>query len=183
MAAEENTPERWLPVVGFEGYYEVSELGRVRSLDRVVRSRYRSNWKMTGRIIRPSRDGGGYLGVNLSANGRKCRGVIHRLVLAAFVGPIPDGHEVDHWDFDRANNRLSNLRYATSEKNRRRIDDNGRRPKGENHNSSFLTAVQVREIRLRCANGERQRSVAQSFGISQGHVGLIVSRRRWAHLA
>lgn len=108
--------EQWRPVVGYEGIYEVSDHGRVRSLDRFnhIGRRYR------GRVLRPSTDRGGYQRVVLSQNGNCKTAKIHSLVLEAFVGPRPDGLHVCHGDSNPANNHLSNLRYATQSENQGR---------------------------------------------------------------
>jgi hypothetical protein len=103
------TMERWLPVPGFEGMYEVSDMGRVRSWKR---------WGVDGaRILKPHPDGDGYLKVALHRDSKRFDVAIHRLVPLAFIGPPPQGHEVRHLDGDPANNHLSNLRYGTQFEN------------------------------------------------------------------
>lgn len=183
MAIENPTAEEWRAVVGYEGFYEVSDLGRVRSLDRTIQRKGQGPHTIKGRVLSPSPDGGGYLGVMLSVHGKARRAVIHRIVLLAFCGMPGEGEQADHINFDRSDNRLCNLRWIHHSENSRRIDQNGRRPTGESHRSSVLDAEDVRAIRMRCASGERQRTVAESFGISQCHVALIVLRRRWASVA
>lgn len=108
--------EQWRPVIGYEGWYEVSDRGRVRSLDRVVthRNGRQSRWK--GKILKPMRDTGGHHRVALQRNGRAVFG-IHQLVMRAFGGPQPKGTQVLHWDDDRENNMLTNLRYGTPRDN------------------------------------------------------------------
>ena len=119
--------EEWRPVVGYEGLYEVSDAGRVRSLSREVRTG-RGTRMVDGRILSPARGVGGYPVVSLSNGGARVRPV-HRLVLEAFVGPRPAGTECCHGDGDPENNRLSNLRWDTHESN---MDDQRRH--GTNHN-------------------------------------------------
>jgi hypothetical protein len=110
--------EIWRPVVGYEGLYEVSDLGNVRSLDReVVGVRYGKEvtWKLKGKMLKPCQDGNyGLLAVKLPlARTRK----IHRLVMEAFVGPCPENMEVCHWNGIPSDNRLENLRYDTHSAN------------------------------------------------------------------
>lgn len=106
--------ERWLPVVGFEGSYEVSDHGRVRGLDRIGAAGQR----VAGRVLTPTPNSHGYPAVTLYGNGLRRVGKVHRLVLEAFVGPCPDGMEACHGpDRDQTNNRLSNLRWGTSSEN------------------------------------------------------------------
>jgi hypothetical protein len=101
--------ERWLPVPGYETAYEVSDHGRVRSLDRRVPSGQGKTRIARGRILRPSLVHG-HPAVSL---GRVRKEYVHALVLQAFVGPAPDGMECCHGDGVRTNNHLSNLRWGT----------------------------------------------------------------------
>ena len=109
--------ERWLPVDEYGGAYEVSNLGRVRSVDRTRLGRNGFPQPIRGRVLNAHRNVGGYQQVRLSLNGKKHGHYVHRLVMAAFVGPCPLGHEVDHIDNKPANNTLSNLRYVTPQEN------------------------------------------------------------------
>lgn len=107
--------ERWLPIAGFESY-EVSDMGRVRSLPRVVQ-RGGHPYTIRGRILKPRFDDQGRQGVCLFHEGTKRQARIHLLVLEAFVGSRPPGMEGCHWDDDNSNNRLSNLRWDTRSSN------------------------------------------------------------------
>lgn len=124
--------ENWKPVVGYEGLYEVSDLGNVRSIDRFIPT---SNgllqfWK--GKPIRPSwvgRKKCQHLGVRLTDSGRKRNNhKVHLLVLEAFVCSRPEGMQGCHYDDNRANNRLSNLRWDTPAGNQRDLRRNGLNP-------------------------------------------------------
>jgi NUMOD4 motif/HNH endonuclease len=115
------TAERWRPVPGYEGAYEVSDLGRVRSLRRTV---IRSNGRATvvrQRILRQSQyvaDGRGtYRRVVLSKGGQAKNFTVHILVMIAFVGPRPQGMDICHENGDGKDNRLVNLRYDTHKAN------------------------------------------------------------------
>lgn len=101
--------EVWVPIGGYEGSYEVSDAGRVKSLPR--RSRLQE------KILSGHRDKGGYRVVNLSRNSKSRPRRVHQLVLLAFVGPCPDGHEACHNDGDPGNNSVSNLRWDTKSAN------------------------------------------------------------------
>lgn len=105
--------ERWLPVVGWEGLYEVSDQGRVRSLPREVNNRWGTTCRRSGRLLAPVARKDGYLHVTLYDSGKQRHRPIHVLVLEAFVGPRPDGHVACHWDGDRRNASLGNLRWDT----------------------------------------------------------------------
>lgn len=110
FTSEEIQNEKWKSVVGYIGYYEVSDLGRVRS----ARS---GRGTTANRLLKTPRDTDGYPRVRLSRFGKAVDVNVHVLVAAAFLGPCPDGHEVDHKDQVRANTRLANLQYLTHSAN------------------------------------------------------------------
>lgn len=109
-----NAEERWLPVVGLEAWYEVSDLGRVRR----VRA---ASGEMISRLLKPSVNSDGYLtvGVGETRYTRRTRPV-HLLVADAFMGPRGDGLEVDHVDGDKKNPRRTNLEAVSHGENIRR---------------------------------------------------------------
>ena len=110
--------ERWKPVSGYEGLYEVSSHGRVRSLDRNVTRSDGQVHRYKGKLLRtPLSTGGGYPFVRLSAQGKTQVRTVHSLVAEAFIGTRPEGMEVCHNDGNPANNRLDNLRYGTPSEN------------------------------------------------------------------
>lgn len=108
------TTEIWLSIPGYEGSYEVSNLGRVRSLDR-VNSR---GWSLKGKILSPI-DAGRYYQNTLTKDGKGVKYLTHRLVLEAFVGPPGKDEQGCHNDGNSKNNHLSNLRWDTSSANQR----------------------------------------------------------------
>lgn len=109
--------EIWKPVVGYEGLYEVSNLGRVRSLDRYAKQPKGGLRLIKGRILNQYINRCGYLFVSLSKNGKVKKITIHRLVAQAFI-PNPDNlPEVNHKDECKTNNRADNLEYCTRKYN------------------------------------------------------------------
>jgi len=105
--------ETWKPVVGYEGRYEVSSLGRVKSLPRKdIRGRT-IRGRMLAQITHPS----GHIQVKLSLDGACKQGRVHRIVMLAFAGAQPAGCEVCHNDGNPANNSLTNLRWGTRSEN------------------------------------------------------------------
>lgn len=104
-------PEIWKPVLN--GWYEVSSLGRVRSVDRVTHDGRR--WK--GRVLKPAPSGNTRLMFNASVNGKKSTPCIHALVALKFLGPRPRGLVINHKDGNYLNNAASNLEYTTTAKN------------------------------------------------------------------
>lgn len=115
--------ENWLPVVGYEGLYEVSDLGKIRSVSRINRN----GVQIGGIVLRPGPQRKGYLTVSLiDKDGRKKSKRVHRLVLEAFVGPCPEGHLVRHLNDIPGDNRLGNLRWGTGSENQADARVNGR---------------------------------------------------------
>ena len=110
--------EEWRPVRGFEGFYEVSTRGRVRSVPRVVEYRDGRVREYEGVVLAQSDNGYGYRVVTLSRS-KSCKKVrlVHQLVMEAFFGPRPEGLDTCHRDNDKTNNSLGNLRYDTRESN------------------------------------------------------------------
>lgn len=106
--------EQWRDVIGYEGYYQVSNLGRVRSVDRVVRHSRGGTRKLKGKILRLSpMDGGGHLAVHLCKKGTRLDIGVHRLVAAAWIGPRPIGQQVRHGSNGVSDNSVSNLCYGS----------------------------------------------------------------------
>ena len=118
--------EEWRDVPGYEGMYQVSDLGRVRSLDRVVGHRYGGTRRMKGRVLRQVPNQGGYLQVFLSRDSKPRNFAVHRLVAEAFIGPCPKHHEVLHGAKGQRCNKASNLRYGTSKENSQDAIERGR---------------------------------------------------------
>lgn len=171
--------ERWLPVVGWEGLYEVSDQGRVRSLDRVAPA-------VKGKILKPASHHSGYKHVILRNCGRNATCNIHVLVLTAFAGPRPDGAHCAHGDGDRSNNVASNLRWATAEENAADRDAHGTTVRGGRHHKARLTEQTVLTIRARYVRSSYNRSnaalLAEEFGVPLQVVQRIVHRKTWTHV-
>lgn len=111
------TEERWLPVVGWEGLYEVSDQGRVRTVARYVSGRGGGKRLLKQQVRRLSTHPQGYRLITLKAGGRLEQRFVHDLVLTAFTGPRPPGLVTCHGDGDPANNRVENLRWDTQSEN------------------------------------------------------------------
>lgn len=112
------TTEIWRDIPGYEGAYQVSGYGRVRSLARKVRAVGRTGTEalrsVPPRVLRPGTLKSGHVSV---APGKGRSRDVHRLVLAAFIGPPPPGHEVLHRNHQPNDNRLVNLKYGTRSEN------------------------------------------------------------------
>lgn len=109
--------EQWRDVIDFEGSYEVSNLGRVRSLDRVVYHPRSGTMKLKGRVLRSPPDKDGHLIVGLHEGGVRCTRQVHQLVMATWIGPCPEGQEVCHGPKGVSDNSVGNLSYGTRGEN------------------------------------------------------------------
>jgi len=113
-------PEQWRPIVGFEGYYEVSDLGRVRRLPRIIRTSDGKKRPVPGCMLALDvLDSDGYPIVSICGHGARIRRQVHKIVLEAFVGPRPEGMVSRHLNGNPLDNRLSNLAYGTYSENAR----------------------------------------------------------------
>lgn len=167
----------WLAVPGWEGFYEVSDAGEVRSL--------RDNHG-TGRLrtVRPNPVATRYLRVTLSRPGRKQNVRLHKLVLLAFRGPPPTpAHEGAHANGDAHDCRLENLRWATRTENEYDKKAHGRALYGERHHQAKLTIEAVRELRQLRAAGWSALALGRRFGISNVAANNAATRRTWKHVA
>lgn len=159
--------EEWRAIPGFEGSYEVSNMGQIRSLDRVVPHKSCGTLHMKGRVLRPSISRG-YKHVQLLKDAKSRTMPIHKAVALAFIGPRPAGYDICHNDGDRLNNTAENLRYGT---------------RTENVQDMFIHDTNSRINQTHCVNGH-EFNEENTIWTKQGtRVCLACKRRRsreWA---
>lgn len=169
--------ENWRPVVGYAGFYEVSDLGNVRSLDRVdARGMLRK-----GRVLKSRVDtkGAGYRYTNLSLCGVPTKVNVHVLVLEAFIGLRPsDRHDACHDDGRRDNPALGNLRWDTKAGNWTDKWRHGTATAGEKNKRAVLTAELVEWVR-----DSRQSSLqlAPILGVASSTIRAVRLGQNWSH--
>jgi hypothetical protein len=168
---DDTTPERWLPVPDYEGLYEVSDMGQVRSLPRR---------NTAGGILRLQPDGRGYRRAFLSRNGVVKTVKVHRLVAAAFIGPCPEGQEVRHGPGGSSDDRAVNLSYGTAQQNVHDKYRDGTMARGERHGRAKLTEAIVGEIRMRYAAGAKVNALARQYGVGHATIGRVISGAGWS---
>lgn len=135
--------EVWRPVTGYEGIYEVSNLGRVKSLKR----RDCINSLRQARILRQNNDSDGYLMVNLCKDRGGVMAKVHRIVAAAFVVNVGKLPAVNHTDGNKKNNCVQNLEWCTNHQNILHAIETGlRNHRGEDNPASKLTNAEVLDI-------------------------------------
>ena len=165
--------ERWLPVVGFEGHYEVSDNGRVRSLGKMGRESL---------LLKQTQREEGHLQVSLCKHGIRTEHKVHRLVLIAFGGPAPDGHMCAHDNGIASDNRFSNLLWKTPLGNAADTIRHGRTNRGEKAPNSKLVASDIGRVFDLYRSGARVGAIARWFGMSHQQISKILRKQRWAHI-
>lgn len=109
--------EYWCDIEGFKGLYQVSDLGRVKSLDRVIIDKNGISYRNKSQILKPWNDGNGYMIVDLRKEGLRKTAKVHRLVAEAFIPNTLEKPQVNHIDGNKENNCLTNLEWCTSSEN------------------------------------------------------------------
>lgn len=173
--------EEWRPVVGYEGHYEVSNRGRVRSLSRVRRG----GGRLSDRILEPyvnRKDYGEYCETRLSRDGVARTRQVHALVARAFLGPCPDGYQVCHGPAGSLDNSVENLSYGTPAENAADMYRDGTVQTGSRNHNAKLTEEIVRMCRARSAAGETYAALAREFGVSGVTMNLAVRGINWRHV-
>lgn len=176
-----STEEKWLPVAGYENAYEVSDMGRVRSLDRWIPNRWGGKNLYKGTIICPELNHNGYFRLGLHRDGYLKMKFVHNLVAESFIGVKPEGYDYCHNDGIRTNNILSNLRYDTKESNQCDRRKHGTENIGIKHGMAKISEDDVREI-IRLKGIVTQKELSKRFGIVQSKISAIQRRQLWKHI-
>lgn len=167
VATHITAAEVWKPVVGYEGWYSASSLGRIRR-DKTW------NGTTAGLILKPQLQRNQYLRVYLWKNGNGRFVSVHRIVASAFHGRPESRMFVNHKNGDRTDNRPENLEWCTPAENSRHADVVlGKCYRGEKNRNAKLSDAQVVEIRQLLVNGHSGPSIAKRFGIAHSHVYRI----------
>lgn len=169
--------EEWRPVVGYEGFYSVSDQGNVRSEPRIARHHTGRPSHRAGKRLKQIDDSRGYLQVGLSKDGKVAIRKVSHLVAEAFLGPRQSGMEVCHNDGASKNNCAANLRYDTPKSNQNDRRKHGTMISGEACAFAKLTVSDVHDIRNAT---EKQKAIAMRFNITQPAVSMIRSGARWS---
>ncbi len=176
--------EIWKDIQGYEGLYQVSDLGRVKSLARTVyRKGFKGvdSWKPVGeRILVQTLSNHGYPAVNLAKAGVRSTHKVHRLVALHFLGPCPEGQEVRHRDANRANPTLTNLEYGTRKENCADAIRHGQMIGASNGNSKLKEddVRMIRKLSNVCAD-----HLGLRFGVTAGTVRNIWAGRTYRSVA
>lgn len=178
--------EIWKDIIGFEGYYQISSLGRVKGLDRIVPNiKPNTGYKHRHeRLLRPGLDAYGYPQVSLSRSAKYTYYKVHKLVCLHFKPKSNPAHtQINHIDGDKLNNTAPNLEWCTAGENIRHAFKNKLLivPKGEECVFSKLTEFEVRMIRKE-AKTETRANLARKYKVSRPAIIAVIKRRTWKHI-
>jgi hypothetical protein len=155
--------------------YMVSTHGRVKSLSRVVKNKFSSRAIEESFLNPILHKSTGYFVVKIENR----QHLVHRLVLSAFVTPMPRTMHACHWDGNKQNNALSNLRWDTAYGNASDKKRHGTIRTGEDVNGAKLTADDVRSIR---ADARQRKQIATDYGVTPEAISCVVLRKTWRHV-
>lgn len=170
--------ENWLPVVGWEDLYEVSDLGRVRSLTRYGFTLLGKR-SYGGKFVNPVTRKDGYQIVNLTSGKSRKQKFIHSMVLEAFVGQRPEAHHACHNNGDMLDNRLENLRWDTVSGNMKDKEKHGTRQHGERSGTAKLTEAQAFQAKY---SNKSAAYFAEKYGVYVGTISKIRYGITWKHI-
>lgn len=179
--------EIWKEIPCYEGYYEASDEGSIRSVDRKIIHSVKGMANRKGQMLSPKINKYGYCGVTLNKLGNRKDFNIHRLIALSFIPNLENKPHVNHLDGNKANNNVSNLEWCTQSENiihayaRKLMTSEARR--GERSNFALLTdddVVMIRKIHTKGFCTIKQ--LAQVFGIADETVRTIIKRINWKHV-
>lgn len=162
------------PVAGWPEY-EISEFGEIKRTQAGIGTK-------VGKVLKWTVMTNGYAKVSLCRNSKRAEYLVHRLVALTFIGAIPKDKEVCHYDGNKLNNSLSNLRIDGRLGNMADQIRHGKTPRGQRCGSNKYTPEQILKARELRASGMRNMDVAAALGMRPQHVTNIVARRIWAWL-
>lgn len=161
--------ERWKRIKDYPNYL-VSNFGRFRNIK-------------TGKLLKPGQLSTGYCKITFCKNGIPKQFLAHRVVAKYFIGPCPEGYEVNHIDGVKKNNHYFNLEYVTRSENQKHSFRIGLKSHvGEKNSQSILTEKDIREIRSIYKIGMTHQEIADEFGVSRVSITYIINRKNWSYV-
>lgn len=175
--------ERWRDIPGYEGAYQASDRGRIRSLERTVRRADERCNRLRSRVLKPYPGRTSpYMQVQLCRCGTPRNFMVHRLVAMTFLAAWDPALEVNHRDGDKLNNRLENLEMCTRQENfRHAVEHRLKHDYGEEHASAKLTNAEARKIRNLHRWGIRQVDLAGMYRVCKQTVCNVIHYKTYFH--
>lgn len=181
--------EEWKDINGFEGLYQVSNHGRVKSLKRVIkrknRGEFSDSYPVKEKILKPYVNSIGYETVTLHDKNGHSPFLIHRLVAEVFIPNKQNKPQVNHKDCDKTNNYFKNLEWCTIPENLKHASENNLIARGERVGTAKLSEEAVLSIRNHADNNGRyygRAELADEHGVSEATIKKIVNRQLWRHV-
>ena len=172
--------EIWKDIEGYVGLYQVSNLGRVRSLDRTIVYKEGKKHFYKGQILKQCRNKKGYLRVPLSTNDMRKTVIVHRLVATAFIPNPLSLPQVNHKDGNKANNSALNLEWVTGSENTQHAVKFGLIKKGGGSHSAKLSNQEVSEIRQLYSTGDYSQSdLAKKYKVVERTIFRIIHNKTY----
>jgi hypothetical protein len=162
--------EKWLQIKGFEGFYEISNLGRVKTTRRYVKNK-QSERVVPERILKPTLNEKGYLRVRLSVDNIKTTKRVHRLVAEHFIPPIVNKPEVNHIDSNKENNRVENLEWIDRKENVKHY----RNSKNYKSYNQRISNEDREIIRQKFKSGIPQKVLSDEYGVRVDTISKIIT--------
>ena len=179
--------EIWNDIKEYEGYYQVSNLGRVKSLKRsyeVERHKSKYLYNKKEKILSQTTTKLGYKRISLNKHNKLKSFLVHRLVAKAFIEEIKDKNQVNHKNCNKLDNNLFNLEWVNQSENMKHAYKNGfnhtQNLKGDNHNNKKLNFEEIKEIRrLYKKENTTYLKLSNKFNTCMSNIGRIIRRERW----
>lgn len=174
--------EEWRAIPGYEGYYEVSNLGNVRSLDRVLVYKNGVATRTKGRLLKQERDVDGYLRVTLSRNYKSHRRKVHKFVALAFLGPpLNELQQINHKNSQRDDNRVDNIEWATPQQNGRHAVEIGLRSGTANPRMAKKLTADIARCIVRdyVAGGGSISKISSLYNVEKTTARRIIRGKLW----
>lgn len=172
--------EQWRPIKNYEGIYEISNLGNVKSLARTIIKKDGKKQTFKERILNKRHNGYGYYQVGLNSKGKRVYFYIHRLVGEAFIDNPNDLPQINHINGNKEDNFVNNLEWISAKDNTIHSWKTGLSKGRENHGMSKLTNNEVLEIRKKyLSKNYSQRKLAKEYSVSQKTIYNIINKKQW----
>ena len=184
--------EIWKNVISYETFYQVSDFGNIRSLDRIVNKLNGISYMRKGKLCKQSKSNLGYMTIGFTVNNKKVNKYVHRLVAEAFITNMNDYPQVNHIDCDKTNNRMYNLEWCTNSQNHIHASKNGLNKlhlhrvvySGEENGRSLLTKKQVLEIKQRYIPYKYSaKKLSKEYNVSESCITHILNNKSWKEIS
>lgn len=190
VAVESLEGEFWRDIKGYEGLYQASNFGRIKSLDRyddhIQSGRYYSNVpvirKMPAKLLVGGINNGGYRSITLCKGAVRVQKLVHRIIADTFIVNHDEKSEVNHINGIKTDNRLENLEWATRQENASHARENNLYRSGELNGSAKFKEGDILDIRNQYSNGSTIKALADKYGCCHANMRKIVMRETWIEL-